>query len=294
MLIFRRWNVGASIMKHLLLATTAIALVSPSFAADMPVKAPVAAPRPFSWSSCYLGGNMGTGWGRARLTDTSTGNFFFPTTGNFAPTGSSVGINSVGGIGGGQIGCDYQFANNWVIGLAGDFSFANIQNEVADPFFTGKVPGGGSSFIQLKDQTQWLASATARLGYAFDHVLLYGKGGAAWSRNRYTIENLQSWGPTFGFCGTTGAGGIITAVSPCNPTGASTLSGWTAGGGIEWAVTDHWSAGVEYDHYGFGTKTVTLVDPTTLFANPAVGVPVRQQIDTVKITVNYRFNVFGH
>jgi outer membrane immunogenic protein len=278
-------------MKRFLLASTALALTGPAFAADMPVKAPVAAPRPFSWSSCYLGGNMGVGWGHARLTDPGGFNFFGPGTGNFAPTGSSVGISSVGGLGGGQIGCDYQFANNWVIGAAGDFSFANIQNEVPDPFFGGKVPVG--SFMQIKDRTEWLASATARLGYTWDRVLLYGKGGAAWSRNRYTIENMPTWGSTFGVCATTGAG-VILAVNPCNPTGATTLSGWTAGGGLEWAVTDTWSAGIEYDHYGFGTKTVALVDPTTLFANPAVGVPVRQQIDTVKFTVNYRFNAFSH
>jgi outer membrane immunogenic protein len=288
-------------MKRFLLASTALALTTPAFAADMPVKAPVAAPRPFSWSSCYLGGNVGAGWGHARLTDTTSAPFVFGAgDGYFAPTGSSVGISSVGGLGGGQIGCDYQFANNWVIGLAGDFSFANIQNEAPDPFFTGKA--GPGTFIQIKDRTEWLASATARLGYTWDRVLLYGKGGAAWSRNRYTIENVGFWGtpgtPIPGICATV-AGGVLTGLLTCNPTGASTLSGWTVGGGLEFAITDNWSAGIEYDHYGFGTKTVSLVASNfvTLAASPgvspAVGVPIRQDIDTVKVTVNYRFNTFG-
>ncbi len=61
-------------MRSLLLATTALVLAAPAYAADMATKMPVKAPpmpaaAPFSWTACYLGGHVGAGWGRAKIGD---------------------------------------------------------------------------------------------------------------------------------------------------------------------------------------------------------------------------------
>jgi outer membrane immunogenic protein len=268
-------------MKRLLLASTALVFGGPVFAADMPVKAPpIVAPAPFSWTSCYVGGHVGAGWSHDAFSDPGYATPF-GTFQNFAPAGSSIDVNGhAGALGGVQVGCDYQFATNWVIGLAGDFSWANINGQATDPFFAGK----NGNPITLSSKTDQLATATARLGYAWDHFLLYGKGGAAWAHDKYSIQNLISFGPPFCFTGTFIA---------CNPTGTETRPGWTAGAGIEWAFTNNWSALVEYDYYGLGNKGVSLFDPNAGVGGTTGLVNVKQNIEALKFGINYRFGWAG-
>ena len=140
-------------MKKLLLATTCAIGVSvvPAFSADLPVripvKAPVAAPIPhFSWTGCYVGAHVGGGWGQKDFAD----DFFTPASG--LTNASSPQANTSGWLGGGQVGCDYQFATNWVVGVEGAGSWADIKGS-SDPFFSGKAV--------FNAQTKWIATATA-------------------------------------------------------------------------------------------------------------------------------------
>ena len=102
-------------MKATLLASAALSLLTVSaFGADMempPIKAPLAPP-PFTWTGCYAGGQAGGGFGQKDLTD-SVG-IVSPLTGF-----TSANLNINGYMLGGQIGCDYQFASNWVVGIEG-------------------------------------------------------------------------------------------------------------------------------------------------------------------------------
>src|SRR5579862_6683937 len=107
-------------MKAVLLGCAFSLLAMPSFGADLaalPSKAP--APASFSWTSCYAGGQVGGGWQSANITDPLQlvqDSFLF----SGATTGvTTVGVNSTGFVGGGQIGCDYQFDPSWVIGIEG-------------------------------------------------------------------------------------------------------------------------------------------------------------------------------
>jgi len=162
-------------MKKILLASSALVMAGSAFAADirMPIKAQVAAPVPYSWTGCYIGAQVGYGWGNKNFSD--------PTGTGFAPAGSVTRDNIRGGLAGGQIGCNYQFAGNWVVGVEGEYAWANIKGDtLADPFFSGKNTAFSS-------KTDALASVTGRVGYAFDRVLLYAKGGAAWARDQYHI-----------------------------------------------------------------------------------------------------------
>jgi outer membrane immunogenic protein len=258
-------------MKKLLLATSALAFAGQAFAADLPVRMPVKAPVvavPYSWTGCYVGGHIGAGWDRTRFSD--------PDGNTIADTGDSFGINSrAGGLGGVQAGCDYQFANRWVIGLAGDFSWANINGAGTDPFFSGK----GDDPIRLTTRTDTLATITGRVGYAFDNVLLYGKGGAAFAHNRYSLQNL-----VFINTNSCSVSGIDVA---CNATTSTDRAGWTIGAGFEWAFARNWSLMVEYDHYAFGNKGVRFTDPN---AGPVVAVlNISQNIDVIKAGINFRF-----
>ncbi len=203
---------------------------------------------PYSWTGCYVGGHAGAGWDRTGFSD--------PLGTNIATVGETIGVNSrAGGLGGVQAGCDYQFANRWVIGLAGDFSWANIQGAATDPdpFFTGKAGGP----ITLTTRTDRLATVTGRVGYALDNILIYGKGGAAFAHNLYSVQDLASLnGSSTGTSCTIGNGDIA-----CNPTASTNRTGWTVGAGFEWAFARNWSAMVEYDHYGFGNKSPSVHRP---------------------------------
>jgi outer membrane immunogenic protein len=263
-------------VKKFLLATTAVAALSvPAFAADMPLKAPMMAPvalPPYSWTACYVGGHVGVGWGRKEFSDNVNA---------VNDLGGSIPFN-VGAdfLGGGQIGCDYQFASNWVIGIAGDFSWANIEGQTDDPFFAGK--NGNPETLYAK--TDFLATATGRIGYAWDHYLLYAKGGAAWAHDKYSISNMGAF-----------AGGLCLNGNGCNPTASETRFGWTVGGGFEWAFANNWSTFIEGDYYGFGTKGITFTDPNAavIFGTGGTSTTydVKQYIAAVKIGLNYRFPV---
>jgi outer membrane immunogenic protein len=105
---------------------------------------------------------------------------------NFAPAGASFGTNRDGAfMGGVQAGCDYQFASHWVIGIGGGFSWTDVSSVANDPFFNGK----NGRPIALAARTDEIATLTGRVGYAWDKVLFYGKGGAAYAHDRYSSNN---------------------------------------------------------------------------------------------------------
>jgi outer membrane immunogenic protein len=240
-------------MKTTVLGGAAASLLTISaFAADLgiPAAPPQVVVPPFTWTSCYAGLHAGGGWGKKDLTDTV--GVFSGVTG-FA----SANVDVNGYMLGGQIGCDYQFTPSWVVGIEGAASGGNIGNTT-----TVAVPGDSASF---KATTDFLASITGRIGYAWDRWMFYGKGGVALVGDRYHATDVAQ---TYAFDGT------------------ENRLGWTAGAGIEWAFDPEWSVKLEYDYYGFGQKSVTFIDGTI---NVGVNAPVniRQNIQVVTLGINF-------
>jgi outer membrane immunogenic protein len=238
-------------MKRLFVAGLAAAVFSgaPALAADMPVKAPYHDPG-FSWTGCYIGAHAGGGWGVA--------NPEAPTVADTKPQGF---------VGGGQVGCDYQ-ASNWVLGVDGSFSGSGMHDQRTELFLG--IPFNTLDTFETK--IDWLASVTGRVGYAWDRWLVYGRGGAAWVRDRSNNSG------TF----------FITTFNEGN---ALTRSGWTAGGGVEYAFARNWSFLVEYDFYGFGTKSATLSGCGGVGCGVPASVtfPLNQNLSVVKAGINFRF-----
>src|SRR5579864_94194 len=92
-----------------LLATT---VVGPALAADLPLERPASFAARFNWTSCYVGGHIGGGFGTKDITDPVR-----LVQDSFLGAGSTVGATTVsptpdGVVIGGQIGCDYQFASS--------------------------------------------------------------------------------------------------------------------------------------------------------------------------------------
>ena len=127
---------------------------------------------------------------------------------------------------------------------------------------TVAVPGDDTA--SFKSTTDFLASVTGRVGYAWDRWMLYGKGGVAIVGDRYHASDALQ---TYAFDGT------------------EDRLGWTAGAGIEWAFTPLWSVKLEYDYYWFGQRSVLFDDSTILMINAPVN--ITQNIQVVTLGVNF-------
>jgi outer membrane immunogenic protein len=252
-------------MKKTFIATIAISLSSiggAAFAADMPVGVPRGAPAPaFTWTSCYLGAHLGGGWAHKEISDPvqlaqdsiiGPGTTIGVTTTNVNPSGVVVG---------GQIGCDYQFAPTWVIGIEGAASGSTSQGRTT----VGLPAGFPGDQALVSARTDFMPSVTARLGYAIDRVLLYGKAGVAWAGDKYDVTGSLA-GTGFGF------------------EGLDQRTGWTAGAGAEWVFSHHWSLFLEYDYYSFGDKTILMSDNINGFTGL---LDVKQSVQVVKAGVNF-------
>lgn len=276
-------------MKKLLLLSSAIVVAGPALAADLAVKAPpVVAAVPYTWTGCHVGGHVGAGWDRTTYSDPGTPIAAVPPfiagglNQNFAPAGAA--FSARGGaafLGGVQAGCDYQFASNWVIGIGGDFSWTNLGSVTNDPFFGGK----NGNPVAFSARTNEIASITGRVGYAWDRVLFYGKGGAAYAHDKYAVSNSAAINANIFGCDNGGG----APFSGCNTAGSADRWGWTAGVGVEWAFATNWSAMIEYDHYGFDTKTISMAVVNNSLAVTPANLNVRHSIDVVKVGINYRF-----
>ncbi|WP_036291617.1 outer membrane protein [Methylosinus sp. PW1] len=265
----------------------ALALAAaPAFAADLPstkgAPAFVAPLAPaFSWTGLYAGVNIGYGFNAG---GNATGSLFSPLA---TPSVSvwSLGQNLEGVTGGGQIGYNYQ-VNPWlVVGLEADFQGSDINSSSSafvKGFFLGDVTG-----ISSTSSLNWWGTVRGRVGVTLPsvpNVLVYGTGGFAYGEVDKSVSVVNF---------------------PIPPAGSSqfgrsafsqTATGWTAGGGVEWAPAAFpgWSVKVEYLYTDLGATNQS-------FGSSAIGVGVPfvaahaspTQFHTVRAGLNYRLNLFG-
>jgi len=280
-------------VKRRLLGSVALPalLASPAFAADMPVKAPPPPPAVYSWAGFYAGLNAGGAWGRSDAeTSVSCGavpgfaNYFCnPAAGqanaaavNAAGTGSMSGS---GFTGGGQVG--YNFQNrNLVFGVELDVEAFNLklsrQASARYPF--SFLPGmAGSTFTVTSSlDTRWLFTARGRLGWAFDSVLVFATGGLAVTDLRASHTFSDNYAPPFG------AGAW---------SGSTTKTGWTAGGGVEWAAGRKWTVKVEYLYLNFGSVGAagTIINPSAVGYANGISTSVDLTAHIARAGINFQF-----
>jgi outer membrane immunogenic protein len=157
-----------------------------------------------------------------------------------------------GFIGGGQIGFNWQ-TGAAVFGLEADIQYADVKGSEILPATT----------VSAANTLDWFGTARARAGYAFGSVLPYVTGGFAFGRNAYQFTDITTGN---------GAGGTATH------------TGWTVGGGVEFAVREAWSVKLEYLHVDLGEQDTIRGVP---FANEVT--PISLKFDLVRAGVNYRF-----
>ena len=238
-------------MKRILLAvlaTTALCSASAS-AADLPqrpaYKAPVMVAPVANWTGCYIGGNVGGAFGDASASSNG-----------LTASGSASGF-----AGGGQIGCDYQFAGGFVIGIRDMFDGTSISQSESFPVGAFGAPAGTYATGNLKNP--WFDTLTARLGYAvMPDWLLYFQGGAAWAHTTTTVTyNGTQYGQV-----------------------STSSTGWTIGGGVDWMFAPHWSAFLEGNYMEFGSTSGSVTANGVVYPYSGKG-----NETTVLVGVNYHF-----
>jgi outer membrane immunogenic protein len=247
-------------------------------AADMAVKArPAPPPAPiFTWTGFYLGGHGGCAYSRSNITQ---GPFTDADPGDLGTVFALDRANGGGCYGGVQGGYNYQFANNWVVGVEADGSWGEIRSKTQlNEVETTEIEALGLYNQKLES----FGTVRGRFGYSWNlgtaPALWYVTGGWAWARNKLT----------------TAAGDTVGGVQPLPVTATRDHSGWTVGTGLEVALDRNWSFKGEYLYMDLGSKTYNTSLITDDGALPAIAqANLDLKLHTVRIGVNYRFNPWG-
>jgi outer membrane immunogenic protein len=240
------------VASSVLVAGFALGLVSSSYAAELPLKAPAAASG-YNWSGFYVGANVGYGSTSADWTNQTDTTLF----GDYL--GGTFSHNMSGKLGGVQLG--YNFQNGpWVYGLEATFDFADIEGDrLSDNIFSAQDD-------LFKTRIESMVVTSARLGYAWDKFLAYGKAGFAFGK--VTASVVDNVGPS------TGSG-----------SDSQWRSGYALGAGFDYGLSPNLSIGIAYDYIHLGSATYELGGGAGTYAWD-VDVP---SVNVVTARINYRF-----
>jgi outer membrane immunogenic protein len=243
------------------LAILAVAGLGASGASAADMASPIVGSA-YDWSGFYAGGHLGVANGDITATDVTepSGGFFTDSV----PAGTEgFDFNKAGVAGGAHIGAQYQW-NQFVLGGEATWTATGIKKTIVSPYFpdsdteTGKI----SNYV----------TAVGRIGYAFDRVLIYAKAGYAGGKVKFTARDNDA---------------LVTYEKN------DWQSGYALGAGLDYAISENLSLGVDYTHIDLGSKTSTgnnVFDDGTLGANPET-YRTDAKVDAVMARVTYKFGM---
>ena len=261
-----------NIRSVLLSAASVLIMAGAASAADLPRRAPAAAPYyaapvpVFTWTGFYLGLNAGAAFnGSNNNAYTSNGFGIAPTI--YAPTGG----NNTGFTGGGQIGYNWQ-TSSFVFGLETDIQGVSRGN--SNVAVLPIILPGTYAVATPGNRANWFGTVRGRAGFAVDRALFYVTGGFAYGGNN--------------------GGGSVTYFPPLGPATVyspgsnSSKVGWTLGGGVEYALSNNWSLKGEYLYVDLGGNNNSVYRATgtaTTFSGGNQG----DRFHVVRAGLNYKF-----
>lgn len=266
----------------------------------------------YNWRGYYIGGNAGYGWGHANTATTIADGAFLnchfcdnvfgggPTVDHLiAQDAGSPKLKPKGFTGGAQLGYNWQI-DRWVYGAEIDFNAfdqrGTVNNSFVLPGNTALAGGGGVCGTTGPEtcignysttiRTEWLLTLRPRIGYAWGNTLVFGTGGLALTRLKFSQTYNDNITYPLLVPPSTGAGGSEHASA------LATKIGFTLGGGFEQAIADNWSMKAEYLYVRFDgiNAAGVLTDGfggTANFANTVDHL----SSNIVRIGLNYRFGV---
>lgn len=233
-----------------------------------------------NWTGFYIGGNLG--WKGAEYdVDTKVANFIFD--GSLVRTKTvDLDLDDNSATGGIQAGFNYQI-QQFLVGIEVDWNGMDLDEDrtIGDHFASEPYVAGDS----FSTDSRWEASVRARLGYVCNNWLFYATGGAAFINVNATANFIESVSGDTTFPASSGSD-------------SQTFVGWTAGLGAAYALSDHWSVGLEYryssyngedDDFDLGSVATFATSQNTFHF-----VPVTAEIDSIHTNevlakINFRF-----
>jgi outer membrane immunogenic protein len=249
-------------MRKILLAVTglgALALTSPASAADLAARpytkaAPMIA-AVYDWSGFYIGINGGGGSSH-KCWDIVT-NILGAAV---VPPVSEGCHDATGAVAGGQFGYRWQ-ASAWVFGVEAQGDWANLRGSNGPNLLVG---GGGSD----RSKIDALGIFTGQVGYAWNNVLFYVKGGAMIANDKYE--------------------GFITATDAVFDRASETRWGGAVGAGLDFGIAPNIVLGVDYVHGFMGSRDLNFTS-TVVPGAFSRGDRIRQDVDIVTARLSYKF-----
>jgi len=263
------------------------ALVTSAQAANVP---PVS-----NWTGFYIGANVGGGWGNQSVNytpnDPSSAELFVAANGGGPPATS---FSTSGALGGLQAGYNWQTAPNWLVGVETDFDWSAIKGSGSSSYLVFPTSLVLPAASPVDEQTTWFGTVRGRWGYLpTQNLLAYLTGGFAYGRIQHNGSYVNNSTTEFG----------VGTGAQCNPGGApcyvgssaTTAVGWTAGAGLEYAVSQRLSIKAEYLYVSLGSTPLT---ETALSLPFLIGTPPfstlnanfdRTNFNVVRVGSNFRF-----
>ena len=197
------------------------------------------------WSGFYVGANGGYGWGDPSSANDNT-LLPFPSIS--------------GGLAGGQVGFDWQFAQVFVLGLGYEMDWSNLSGSASDVISIGNQSLG----LSASENITYFGDLLPRFGVLLGgNFLAYADGG---------LDFAHVTGNT-----------SVSIDSASYPYGsfAQTAYGWAVGGGFEWLFMPQWSLGAMYLY-----NQLNNIDETSNAGTSTVAI---NSYNVVQASINYRF-----
>jgi len=223
----------------------------------MPTKAP-------DWSGFYVGAHLGEAWGWSRVTAWEAGagtsasgtlnvHSFYDV---FAGTGSYFsGLHA---------GYNKLLTSRFLVGLEADIAFPN---SIGGGLTFSSATNGQARYEEL---VQLSGTLRGRMGHVQGGWLFYATAGLAWSFDEFSRTQLAG----VPMSGTALPGTVETRFMVPR-------IGWAAGAGIEFNLTSHWSARIEYLATGFPNRSVSFPAGAQAFNSDFA-------LHSIRLGLNYR------
>lgn len=243
-----------------LAAASALALVAATGAqaADVVMNqepAPVVAAPAFSWTGFYAGGQIGGTWSDTDLNIHGRSDVY-----DFAGFGKSFSPDPSGFMGGLYAGYNFDLGNNIVLGIDTDWAWADMDESESSTYLDGTAK---QYTVKGKIKEKWAGATRGRIGYAADRWLPYFAGGVAYAK----VDSSASF--------SNANGDVYSKVG-----GNKTMTGYTLGAGVDYAMTDNVILRAEYRYSDFGDKD---------FGNKDFKYNVDYKTNDVRVGVAYKF-----
>lgn len=201
----------------------------------------------YSWSGGYIGAQAGYAWGDSTYTEPE-----YP--------GYEAHFDPDGFLGGIYAGYNYQLGNNVVLGGELDFALSGVDGESL--YYSDYTEDPWDDTLGTAEM-KWSGALRARAGYAFDRFMPYLAGGVAFARYEY---------------------GIWDSSDDTGFNASETMTGWTIGGGAEYAATDNLILRAEYRYSDFGDNRVDEAATTGWYTND-----VDLKTHDIRLGIAYKF-----